>query len=229
MNKINKYLIVVLVIIILIIGAIFGKQKFDDLLVSRNATILNRYDELIEAGYQDIDKGSYYDAIDSYIEATNAQTDRIVGKSETNDGMNQYYLAIGTKQVPQILMKLETNMDKIDEDALPEEPTEDDLIELFNEVSDDKLTLSLFAGDNIHINNRDISNNFAEVKFTLKSFFVAKSFDFKGFSPKSCSSGTFDLSDTTDQHYIENETSCQKIFGSSNFSELLNEIYIDEE
>ncbi len=222
MNKSKKYIFSILIVLLVIVGTFALKGKIDDYIINHNATYLKTYEGLEKAGYEEVEEQNYIDVVSDYFENTNIETDRIMFMKTEEDGLIDYFMASGTKKVPQVLLKLETNLSDISELVnTDKEIVADDVLE---EIGDDKYKLSVYSGDNVERGNSDISNTFAEFTFTLKSI-LGGAVGVESFNSEGCTAGTMDFSDETGGAYEQTSDSCKKIFDTSDFTTFLTDFF----
>lgn len=223
MDKIKK-LIIALIIVASIIGlSLKIRAEYIDHLIIKNATLLNSYTEFDKAAYKENKDKKLYKITEKYLENTNIQVEKIMRK-QNKDKKSEYYMVVGTKEVPQLILKLEANMSDLG--SFDMDSTNEEVLTALKKAGDDKYTLSALTGDNIITNQKDISNTFVEIKFTLKSL-MAGGVDLKSFSAKGkCISGSFDISDETKGDFVKNSDSCQEIFKTIEFKNYLEKIFL---
>ncbi len=225
MNKIAKITLIIAILIIGIAMAFFLKGKYTDYLINSNAGYLKSYEQLYAAGYEEITEENFIDVVQDYVEDTNIQTDRLLFKKVANEDIIEYFMAVGTEKVPQVLVKLQTNPSNLS--TIDFANGTDAIKEALSGMSGDKYVLSVFTGDNVTKNGNSVSDVFTEYTFTLKSL-VGGGVSVENFSSEGCSKGMLDFTDQSGGAYTESSASCKEIFNTTHFDDFLTKLFTGE-
>lgn len=226
MKLIYKIIICLITLVVGIIVIIGIRNQYELHLIRQNATYLDSYDTFIASDYEEISGDDYIELFSDYLEKSNIHNDLMLRKKIDFDDRTEYYTVLGTKDTPQLVLKLETKLSDLGE--ISPDTTNAEILDLLAMAGDDKYTLSFLTGDNILLNQKDVSNTFVELTFTLKSLYTG-SIDLRSFSATGgCVQGTFAINETTEGSFEQANDSCSEIFERNDFSKYLEEIFIED-